>query len=82
MGDFKAAPYKDPFIADLVKFVGSKKFQTEFEEFFLAHAMQFSFEEEHKLIYSELYKEFAEIFETYLEDFCKEKGMTHPEYAL
>lgn len=72
--------YKDPFITDLVKFVGGKDFQSDFEAFFLKHAMEFTLDEEHKLIYSELYTEFAAKFEGYLEDFCKEKGMTHPEF--
>ena len=81
MGDaLKPATYKDDFIADLVRFVGSKQFQSDFEKFFLDHAMEFDYEPEHKLVYMTLYKEFAAKFEQYLEDFCKEKDITYAEY--
>lgn len=32
------------------------------------------------MIYSELYREFADKFEKYLEGFCEEKGITHAEF--
>ena len=39
---FNASKYKDPFIADLVTYVGAKDFQSDFEAFFLKYAMEFS----------------------------------------
>ena len=41
-------------------------FQTMFEKFFLTHALEFTNDEEHKLIYYEIYQEFHDLFEKQL----------------
>ncbi len=79
MGDFNGNNYEDKFIGQLVSFVASDKFQTMFESFFLANAMQFTADEEHKLKYYEIYQKFHDMFETQLEIFCDEIGMTQSE---
>lgn len=71
--------YNDKFIANLVKFVASDKFQTMFESYFVVHALEFSNEEEHKLRYYELYQKFHDLFEEQLEVFCDEEGMSQAE---
>jgi hypothetical protein len=79
MGDFNGGNYHDKFIGDLVNFVAGDKFQSMFESFFLEHAMQFSFEEEHQLHYYELYQKFHEMFDNQLEDFCSSMDMSQAE---
>ena len=37
-----------------------------FEKFFLTHALEFTNDEEHKLIYYEIYQEFHDLFEKQL----------------
>jgi hypothetical protein len=71
--------YNDKFIANLVKFVASDKFQTMFENYFVVHALEFSNEEEHKLRYYELYQKFHDLFEEQLEVFCDEEGISQAE---
>lgn len=79
MGDFNGSNYNDRFIAELVDFVASDNFQAMFEGFFLANALQFSNDEEHKLKYYEIYQKFHDMFETQLEIFCDEFGISQSE---
>jgi hypothetical protein len=79
MGDFNGDNYDDPFLGDLVNFVAGDKFQTMFESFFLAHAMSFSSEEEHKLEYYEIYKKFHDMFDEQLEEFCAQHNISQAE---
>ncbi len=79
MGDFNGDNYNDKFIGDLVNFVASDKFQTMFETYFLAHAMQFTNDEEHRLEYYEMYQNFHEMFDKQLEDFCRQQDITQAE---
>ncbi len=80
MGDFNGNNYDDKFIGQLVNFVASDKFQTMFESFFLENALSFTNSEEHKLEYYEIYQKFHDMFETQLEIFCDEIGMTQAEF--
>lgn len=76
---FDGSNYNDKFIGDLVDFVAGDKFQTMFETFFLENALIFTNEEEHKLEYMEIYKNFHGKFEAQLEDFCETANMTQVE---
>jgi hypothetical protein len=80
MGDFNGANYSDSFIADLVSFVAADDFQSMFENFFIKHAMEFSYEAEHKLKYYEIYQEFHVMFEGQLETYCKSKKMAQSDF--
>lgn len=51
-----------------------------FESFFVTHAMEFNFEEEHQLKYHEIYLKFQAMFESQLENFCERKEMTQAEF--
>ena len=79
MGDFNGDNYDDQFIGELVNFVAGDKFQTMFETFFLTHATEFSSEEEHKLVYYELYQSFHDMFDKQLEDFCDQLHISQAE---
>lgn len=81
MGDFNGSNYKDKFIADLVQYVASDGFQSKFERFFITHALEFTGGEEHKLVYYEIYQEFSAMFESELENFCKEQDMSQAEFT-
>jgi hypothetical protein len=81
MGDFNASHYSDKFIADLVAFVAADGFQTKFERFFVTNALHFDNDEEHKLIYYEVYQEFSSMFETELESFMRAQDMTQAEFV-
>ena len=54
-------------------------FQTKFERFFLEHAETFEDDEEHKLIYHDIYLEFQNMFDGELEHFCEMNGITRSE---
>ena len=79
MGDFNGENYNDSFISKLVDFVAGDKFQTMFETFFLEHALDFDDNEEHKLIYTEHYQKFHDMFDKQLEDFCDSLEITQGE---
>lgn len=81
MGDFNPLSYDNNFIADLVEFVSNDSFQNLFENFFLEHAMKFDYNDEHKLIYTELYTKFSNLFEIQLETFCESKHITQGEFV-
>lgn len=53
--------------------------QTKFEGFFLEHAQTFDDDEEHKLIYHEIYLEFQSMFDGELEYFCKMNNLSRTE---
>ena len=78
--DFNGSNYDDTFVGDLVNFVASNAFQSLFESYFLSHALLFSDDEEHKLEYYEYYQEFHGLFETQLDNFCEERGLTQAEF--
>ncbi|KAJ1401008.1 the ARF-like 2 binding protein BART-domain-containing protein [Ochromonadaceae sp. CCMP2298] len=80
MGDFNGENYNDKFIGDLVNFVAGDTFQSMFESFFLEHAMQFEAEEEHQLLYYELYQKFHDMFDKQLDDFCSSLNMSQSEF--
>jgi hypothetical protein len=80
MGDFNSANYSDDFIADLVTFVAADDFQSMFENFFIQHAMEFSYDAEHKLKYYEIYQEFHGMFESQLESFCKRRNISQADF--
>jgi hypothetical protein len=79
MGDFNGENYNDKFIGDLVNFVAGDTFQSMFESFFLEHAMHFEAEEEHQLLYYELYQKFHDMFDKQLDDFCSSLDMSQSE---
>ncbi len=79
---FNPEQYDNKFIGDLVSFVAGDKFQSMFENFFLNHALEFDYEEEHKLHYYELYQKFHDMFERQLDIFCDSVGMSQTEYVL
>ena len=54
---------KDPLIAGLMKHIAAPKFQSTFEAFFLENALKFDDDDEQKLEYMELYKEFQAMFD-------------------
>lgn len=76
---FDGANYDDSFIGDLVNFVARDQFQSMFESYFLEHALEFDFEEEHKLKYYDLYQKFHDKFDKQLEEFCAQQGITQAE---
>jgi len=76
---FNGELYNDKFIANLVAFVASDKFQTMFENYFVVHALEFTNDEEHKLRYYELYQKFNDLFEEQLDSFCDSEGMSQSE---
>eukprot|EP01031_Cornospumella_fuschlensis_P038376 gene38376-46641_t len=78
--EFRGEDYEDNFISSLVSFVAGEKFQTMFEEFFVAHALEFTNEKEHKLRYHELYMDFSKMFERQLEVFCADLNMSHAQF--
>lgn len=81
MGDFNGKAYGDPFIGSLVAFVAGDEFQTLFENFFVTNATDFSNEEEHKLMYFEIYQKFQSLFEGQLEDFCQNHQISQTEFV-
>lgn len=81
MGDFNGRNYKDSFIGDLVDFVAGDDFQTMFENFFLQHALEFTNDEEHKLIYYEIYQVFHDLFEKQLGAFCDRKNISQTDFV-
>lgn len=81
MGDFNGKNYSDRFISSLVTFVAGDSFQTKFETFFLAHALKFTYDEEHRLEYYEIYQEFSSMFENELEGFMRSQDMTQAEFV-
>ena len=81
MGDFNGQNYKDSFIGDLVDFVAGDDFQTMFEKFFLQHALEFTNDEEHKLIYYEIYQVFHDLFEKQLGAFCDRKNISQTDFV-
>lgn len=76
---FNPEQYDNKFIGDLVAFVAGDKFQSMFESFFLNHALEFDYDEEHKLHYYELYQKFHDMFERQLDIFCDSVGMSQTE---
>ena len=80
MGDFNPDNYKDRFVGDLVGFVAGEGFQSLFERFFLTYAPEFSYEQEHKLRYYELYQEFQGLFEEQLEKFQKQLNLSPAQF--
>ena len=80
MGDFNPDNYKDRFVGDLVGFVAGEGFQSLFERFFLTYAPEFSYEQEHKLRYYELYQEFQGLFEEQLERFQKQLNLSPAQF--
>lgn len=80
MGDFNGENYQDQFVGKLVNFVANDKFQSLFENFFLTHALKFGGEEEHKLVYTEIYQQFHDMFDKQLEDFCAQMNMTQGDF--
>ena len=82
MGDFNGENYKDTFTSELVTFVAGDGFQSMFESFFIEHAMQFSFAEEHELKYYEIYQKFHKMFEGQLESFCQRTNVSQSEFMI
>ena len=80
MGDFNSDNYNDRFVGDLVGFVAGEGFQSLFERFFLTYAPEFSYEQEHKLRYYELYQEFQGLFEEQLEKFQKQLNLSPAQF--
>lgn len=76
---FDAGSYDNRFMGDLVAFVAGDKFQSMFENFFVTHALEFDYEEEHKLKYYELYQKFHDMFERQLDIFCDSVGVSQAE---
>lgn len=67
-------------MADVIAFVAADAFQSKFENFFLKHAQEFGDDEEHKLVYHDIYLEFQSMFDDELEYFCELKGLSRSEF--
>ena len=59
---------------------GPTRPQTTFEKFFLKHALTFTDDEEHKLEYMTIYKEFQALFDAFMEEFCEQEGVDSTEF--
>lgn len=79
MSNFEA-DYKDDMILRLVQFIAGAKFQNAFEKFFLAHAKKFQDNEEHQLVYTDVYNEFQALFDSFMEEFLQKEEMTTGEF--
>ena len=64
--------FEDPLITSLVQYIADEKFQTEFESFFLKNALSFSDDEEHKLEYMDIYKDFQSMFDNHMEGITRD----------
>ena len=54
--------------------------QTKFEQFFLEHARIFTHDEEHKLEYMDVYNQFQELFDDFMEEFCRIEQVESTEF--
>ncbi|KAH9181361.1 hypothetical protein AeNC1_016663, partial [Aphanomyces euteiches] len=58
---------QDDMIRELMLFIAGAEFQSIFEAFFLKHALKFTDDEEHRLEYTQLFQEFQELFEQFMQ---------------
>ena len=57
---------EDELVRALAEDIASASFQSKFEQFFLDHALRFDDEQEHQLAYTEIYREFQDMFDQHM----------------
>ncbi|CAK4477981.1 unnamed protein product, partial [Aphanomyces euteiches] len=72
---------QDDMIRELMLFIAGAEFQSTFEAFFLKHALKFTDDEEHRLEYTQLFQEFQELFEQFMQQFYLKNNITEAEFG-
>ncbi|OQR96279.1 hypothetical protein ACHHYP_16287 [Achlya hypogyna] len=72
---------EDELIRELMVFIAGAEFQSAFEGFFLAHALTFSDDEEHRLEYTAIFQKFQALFEDYMQRFYDSHNITEAEFG-
>ena len=67
-------------LGDLMEFCSSDEFQVMAEKFCIENCHHFSEEEEHRLEYTYLHADFSSLFESHIQKFIDERGVTDREF--